>query len=80
MIKAAKKLKELGARKIIAFATHGIFSGDFYAHLYKCEAIDKLYVSDSLPSRKPDLEKKLQIERISLKNIISEFCLKIRGN
>jgi len=45
---AAKVLKEAGARKVYACATHGVFSGEAFARLAKSE-IEEVIVTDSIP-------------------------------
>ena len=47
IIKAAKALKEVGAKKIIVAATHGLFSRGF-EEFDKSEHIDKVLISDSI--------------------------------
>ena len=73
MIKAIEMLKEMKAKRIFVYVTHGLFNGDFYKNFEKCKGIDCLYVSDSLPCQDPEMEKTLKIKRLSIKPILDEF-------
>ena len=68
IIKAAEYLKKVGAKKIYLAATHGIFSKSFAA-FEASDAIDKVLVSDSIPTVRTIKSNKLQI--ISLANLIA---------
>ncbi len=48
---AAEMLKEKGALRVFAFATHGVFSGDAVEKMDKSQ-IDKIFITDSIPMRK----------------------------
>ena len=48
--KAAAKLKELGAKSVIAICTHGLLSGDGPKNIEN-SGIDKLVLTDSIPLR-----------------------------
>jgi len=48
MLRAAKKLKEKGAKKIYCFATHAIFKGDAIKNINK-SCIDKVIVTNTVP-------------------------------
>ena len=69
IIKAAQYLKKSGAKKIYLAATHGIFSRGF-AIFDQCDAVDKVLVSDSIPTVKTIESPKLQI--ISLRDLAAE--------
>ena len=69
IIKAAQYLKKSGAKKIYLAATHGIFSRGFTI-FDQCDAVDKVLVSDSIPTVKTIESPKLQI--ISLRNLAAE--------
>ena len=63
-------MKDEGALLISSYATHGICSGtDFYTNL-KNSDLNRLYLSDSLPSKNPDEELKSKIKRVSLEEMI----------
>ena len=68
IIKAAEYLKHSGAKKIYLAATHGIFSKGFDA-FESSNAIDKVLVSDSIPTVRNIKSKKLEI--ISFADLIA---------
>lgn len=49
-MRAAQELKDKGAKKVYAFATHGLFNGNFYEKL-KNSSLEKVFVTDSLVCR-----------------------------
>ena len=49
LVEAAKTLKENGARKIYAMATHGLFSGPAAVRIKECEELGAVIVTDTLP-------------------------------
>lgn len=64
--RAAKLLKDQGAKKVTAIITHGIFSGDAIERIGK-SLIDKLIVTNSVPQdqHKQDLGDKLEVLDVS---------------
>lgn len=60
IIKAAEKLKEYGAKKIMVAASHGIFSKGFDA-FDNCNAINKIVILDTIESVYKIKSKKLKI-------------------
>lgn len=60
---AAKTLKENGAKKIYACATHGVFSGEAFKKIAESE-IDEVIVTDSVPA-KSGAPKKITVLSIS---------------
>src|SRR4051812_30835144 len=48
LVSAAKELKVMGARRIFAFATHGVFSGPAYSRIAASE-LDKVVVCNTIP-------------------------------
>ncbi len=48
LVKAAEALKERGARRVFAYATHAIFSGSAAKNLAN-EALDEVIVTDTIP-------------------------------
>ncbi|QSF13480.1 ribose-phosphate pyrophosphokinase [Mycoplasma sp. Mirounga ES2805-ORL] len=70
IIKAAKSLKQHGAKKIVLAATHGIFSKGFEI-FEECDEIDSVIITDSIDNY--DLAKKFKkLKIVSLDNILSE--------
>ena len=49
LVEAAKSLREHGARKIYAFATHGIFSGPAAERIRDCKELEAVIVTDTIP-------------------------------
>jgi ribose-phosphate pyrophosphokinase len=50
---AAETLREEGAERVIASATHGVFSGPAYERLaYESSGIERIVVTDTLPQRR----------------------------
>jgi ribose-phosphate pyrophosphokinase len=63
MIKTAEKLKEIGAKKVCCYGTHGLFTDG----LDKFKVFDKVFVSDTLKT--PEAS---NIEVVSLVNLFGE--------
>jgi ribose-phosphate pyrophosphokinase len=59
LVKACNLLKELGATKVIACATHGILTSPAIERINDCEALSSLIVSDSIPQVSTQACKKL---------------------
>ncbi|MBI5465514.1 ribose-phosphate pyrophosphokinase, partial [Candidatus Gottesmanbacteria bacterium] len=69
VVEAARLLKEKGAKKVIACATHPDFVEGTAEKLTKSE-VDKVYVSDTIPIKSKDIFPKLKI--VSIGNLIAE--------
>ena len=52
LCEAAKLLKEKGAKKVYAFASHGLFSGPAAERIRDSQVLDKVITTDSIPVRK----------------------------
>ena len=52
LVEAAKALKNNGALKVFAYATHPIFSGDAVEKIKKTESIHEVVVTDTIPLTK----------------------------
>jgi ribose-phosphate pyrophosphokinase len=74
MIVAAEMLKERGARKVVAAATHGIFAGDAL-ELFHQSSIERVYVTDSLPL--PPGGKADRIEIVPVAPMLAEAIMRI---
>ena len=67
---AANLIKTRGAKKIVALATHGLFS-DPSSEVIEASALDKIFITDTVPIRKEMLENpKLVV--ISVANLLAE--------
>jgi len=72
---AAKALKERGANKVIAYATHAVLSGKAIERLNNSE-MDELVITDSIPLS--DEAKKCKvIRRLSLSSMLAEAMRRI---
>ena len=49
LVKACNLLKEMGATKVVACASHGILTDPASERIMGCDAIEELIVSDSIP-------------------------------
>lgn len=75
-MKSATELKEKGAKRVYAFATHGIFSGDFYTNLATSD-LEQVFVTDSLAPRDEDSNSK--VRRISVSKLLADKIYDIFG-
>jgi ribose-phosphate pyrophosphokinase len=62
LIKAANKLKEHGAKSVMAMCTHGLLSGNGLQNI-ESSAIDKLILTDTIPFKRKS--KKVQIVTVA---------------
>ncbi|XOV77817.1 MAG: ribose-phosphate pyrophosphokinase [Aestuariibacter sp.] len=70
LAKAADALKAHGARKVYAYATHAIFSGNAPENLQN-SVIDEIIVTDSIPLA-PDMVKVEKVKQLSLSKMLAE--------
>lgn len=49
LVEAAKTLREHGAKKIYAFATHGILSGPASKRIDECKELEAVIITDTIP-------------------------------
>ena len=75
MLKTIDILKELGANKVVAYVTHGLFNGSFYENLTKAK-IDRVYTTDSYDIRDSELEKNSKVTRLTLAGLVDEYIEK----
>jgi ribose-phosphate pyrophosphokinase len=71
---AAQRLQQLGAERIIAAASHGVFSGQAFA-LLDAAPIDEVIVTNTLPLRSDSVPKKIRVLDIS--KLLSKAILNI---
>lgn len=72
---AAKALKERGAEKVIAYATHAVLSGQAIERLNASE-MDELVITDSIPLSE-EAKKCKVIRRLSLSSMLAEAMRRI---
>ncbi|RIY38454.1 ribose-phosphate pyrophosphokinase [Psittacicella gerlachiana] len=77
LVNAAKALKERGARRVFAYASHGIFSGNAVEKL-SSELLEKIVVTDSIPLRK-EVEALGKVEVLSLAGTLAEAIRRINN-
>ena len=75
LVEAARALRNVGAKKIYAFVTHGVLSGPAMERLRK-SFISKLIITDSIPLKK----KNRKIEVVSLAELLGEAIRRIHHN
>ena len=75
LAKAAEALKSHGARKVYAYATHAIFSGNAPKNL-KESVIDEIIVTDSIPLSK-DMQATGKVKQLTLSEMLAETIRRI---
>lgn len=70
LAKAAEALKANGAKRVYAYATHAIFSGNAPNNL-KESVIDEIVVTDSVPLSK-DMQKVNKVKQLGLSKMLAE--------
>ncbi|CAM9017008.1 unnamed protein product [Wickerhamomyces anomalus] len=76
--RAAKLLKDQGAKKVYALITHAIFSGDALKRV-KASAIDKLIVTNSVPQEDHQKELGDALEVLDVSRIFGEAIRRIHN-
>ncbi|QJC32783.1 ribose-phosphate pyrophosphokinase [Enterobacteriaceae endosymbiont of Donacia semicuprea] len=75
LCKAAQALKNNGAKKVLAYVTHPIFSGNAVKNIFN-SVIDKIIVCDSIPLTEK-IQKLENIKVLSLSHMLSESIRRI---
>jgi ribose-phosphate pyrophosphokinase len=75
LAKAAEALKEHGARKVYAYATHAIFSGRAPENL-EASVIDEIIVTDSIPLCEK-MQKVSKVKQLTLSDMLAETIRRI---
>ena len=75
LCKAATVLKDAGAKEIVAYASHGLFSGDAYRKIIE-SSFDKIYVTDSIDQ---DLNFTDKIEVLSCADLFANAIVNIHN-
>lgn len=70
LAKAADALKEHGAKRVYAYATHAIFSGNAAKNLQN-SVIDEIIVTDSIPLSK-DMQTVKKVKQLGLSKMLAE--------
>ncbi|MDI6749630.1 MAG: ribose-phosphate pyrophosphokinase [Pseudomonadota bacterium] len=75
LVKAARALKEHGAKKVIAYCTHPVLSGSAVARIEESD-LDELVVTDTIPLREDALACK-RIRVVSIAGLLAETIIRI---
>jgi len=75
LCKAAEALKEHGARKIYAYATHAVFSGSAVTNVAN-SVIDEFIVTDSIPLS-PEMKATGKVKLLSLDSMMAEALRRV---
>ncbi|WP_187145667.1 ribose-phosphate pyrophosphokinase [Candidatus Blochmanniella pennsylvanica] len=75
LCKAADVLKERGARRVFAYTTHPIFSGDAYENIQN-SMIDEIIVCDTIPL-KPKIKSLSNVRVLTLSGMLAETIRRI---
>ncbi len=71
LVEAAKTLRTHGAKKIYAFATHGVFSNPAAERIDACVEMEAVIITDTIPLT-PELKKVSKIKVLSTAEILSK--------
>jgi ribose-phosphate pyrophosphokinase len=75
-VKCAEAIKAGGAKSVYGLTVHPVLSGDAMEKLEACHAVEKVYVSDSLPLKR-DSNK---IEVVSMGELLAEAIIRTHDN
>jgi ribose-phosphate pyrophosphokinase len=75
LCKAAVALKEHGANRVFAYATHPIFSGNAVANIAD-SVIDEVIVTDSIPLA-PEMRKLSKVKQLTLADMLAEAIRRV---
>lgn len=75
LVKAARALKEHGAKKVMAYCTHPVLSGNAVARIAESD-LDELVVTDTIPLRDDALACK-KIRVVSIAGLLAETIIRI---
>jgi len=76
LTKAATELKRHGAKRVFAFATHGLFSGPAYDHIRKSE-LEQVIVTNTIPLKGKKEEQPKQIIQLSTADLLAAAIKRI---
>ena len=75
-VNCAATLKERGAKSITGICVHPVFSGSALDKIEQSEAIDKMFVTDTIPLVRPSAK----IEQVSVADVLAEAILRTHDN
>jgi len=77
LAEASKELKKVGAKRVFAFATHGLFSANAVENIEKSE-IEKIIVTNTI-SPKPGEKDSKKIVRLSIASLLAEAIRRVQS-
>lgn len=75
LVKAAEALKERGARRVFAYATHAVFSGSAAKNLAN-EALDEVIITDTIPLS-AEIRALNKVRQLTLSGMLAEAIRRI---
>ena len=75
-VKCAEALKEKGALQIYGVCVHPVFSGTALDKIEGCNAVEKVFVTDTIPLRRPCNK----IEVVSIAELLAEAIIRTHDN
>lgn len=75
-VSCARTLKKYGARTIIGACTHAVFSGHALDAIEACSDIERVYVTDTIPLRRPSPK----IRVVSVAEMLAEAIVRTHRN
>lgn len=75
-VKCAEALKEKGAVRIFGVTVHPVFSGSALEKIESCDAVEKVYVTDTIPLRRESSK----IEVVSVGELLAEAIIRTHDN
>ncbi|SDB28059.1 ribose-phosphate pyrophosphokinase [Pseudidiomarina indica] len=75
LCKAAEALKKKGARRVFAYATHPVFSGNAFANI-RDSLIDRVIITDSIPLN-PEMKSLSKVHQLTLSGMLSEAIRRV---
>lgn len=70
----AKKLRELWARSVSAYATHGVFPNN--SHIWLASELDSLIVTDSIPENRQRAKEVVNMKILSIQSLVEKIILR----
>lgn len=71
-INCAETLKERGARNIVGLCVHPVFSGKAIDKINQCDALNKLFVTDTIPN----VHESSKLEIVSVAELLAEAIIR----
>ncbi|CCW63332.1 unnamed protein product [Phytomonas sp. EM1] len=78
LCKAAELLKEHGAKQVLAYATHGIFTDPACERITKCDALAEVVVTNTIPQEQ-STAKCAKIKVISIARLLANAILRLHS-